>query len=90
MRVTSSWALANVCEALRYRVNDRSFEGINAEVIIRHCYNFWIFTFSFFSLVGSNTTSQVVDSLIECALRLTEDGDKVMRIAPYITLKTIN
>ncbi|XP_056859186.1 uncharacterized protein LOC130494587 isoform X1 [Raphanus sativus] len=53
VRVTSSWALANVCEALRYRVNDRSFE------------------------VGSNTTSQVVDSLIECALRLTEDGDKV-------------
>lgn len=52
VRVTSSWALANVCEALRYRVNDRSFEG-------------------------SNTTSQVVDSLIECALRLTEDGDKV-------------
>ncbi|KAJ4913193.1 ARM repeat superfamily protein [Raphanus sativus] len=52
VRVTSSWALANVCEALRYRVDDRSFEG-------------------------SNTTSQVVDSLIECALRLTEDGDKV-------------
>ncbi|KAJ0251434.1 hypothetical protein HA466_0123860 [Hirschfeldia incana] len=52
VRVTSSWALANVCEALRYRVNDRSYEG-------------------------SNTTSQVADSLIECALRLTEDGDKV-------------
>ncbi|KAF8114014.1 hypothetical protein N665_0043s0084 [Sinapis alba] len=52
VRVTASWALANVCEALRYHVNDRSFEG-------------------------SNTTSQVVDSLIECALRLTEDGDKV-------------
>ncbi|CAH8317896.1 unnamed protein product [Eruca vesicaria subsp. sativa] len=52
VRVTSSWALANVCEALRYHVSDRSFEG-------------------------SNTNSQVVDSLIECALRLTEDGDKV-------------
>ncbi|KAL0688456.1 hypothetical protein Bca4012_088133 [Brassica carinata] len=52
VRVTASWALANVCEALRYRVNDTSFGG-------------------------SNTTSQVVDSLIECALRLTEDGDKV-------------
>ncbi|KAL0727009.1 hypothetical protein Bca4012_023102 [Brassica carinata] len=53
VRVTASWALANVCEALRYHVNDSSFE------------------------VGSNTTSEVVDSLIECALRLTEDGDKV-------------
>ncbi|CAN6914804.1 unnamed protein product [Brassica oleracea] len=52
VRVTASWALANVCEALRYRVNDTSFGG-------------------------SNTTSQFVDSLIECALRLTEDGDKV-------------
>lgn len=52
VRVTASWALANVCEALRYRVNYTSVEG-------------------------SNTTSQVVDSLIECALRLTEDGDKV-------------
>nr|VDC75169.1 unnamed protein product [Brassica rapa] len=53
VRVTASWALANVCEALRYRVNYTSVE------------------------VGSNTTSQVVDSLIEYALRLTEDGDKV-------------
>ncbi|ESQ53046.1 hypothetical protein EUTSA_v10024269mg [Eutrema salsugineum] len=48
VRITASWALANVCEALRYRVD-----------------------------VGSNTTSLVVDALIECALRLTEDADKV-------------
>ncbi|XP_024004640.1 uncharacterized protein LOC18029060 isoform X2 [Eutrema salsugineum] len=53
VRITASWALANVCEALRYRVDGRSFE------------------------VGSNTTSLVVDALIECALRLTEDADKV-------------
>ncbi|CAH2051102.1 unnamed protein product [Thlaspi arvense] len=52
VRITASWSLANLCEALRYRIGDRSFEG-------------------------SNTTSQVVDTLIECALRLTEDGDKV-------------
>lgn len=45
VRVTASWALANVCEALRYRVNDTSFGGINAEVIIRRCYNFWILFF---------------------------------------------
>ncbi|KFK23021.1 hypothetical protein AALP_AAs74321U000100, partial [Arabis alpina] len=52
VRITASWALANVCDSLRYRVDDMSFEG-------------------------SKTTSQVVDSLIECSLRLTEDGDKV-------------
>uniref|UniRef100_A0A1J3DAH3 HEAT repeat-containing protein 6 n=1 Tax=Noccaea caerulescens TaxID=107243 RepID=A0A1J3DAH3_NOCCA len=52
VRITASWALANVCDSLRYHVDDGSFEG-------------------------SNTTSQVVDTLIDCALRLTEDGDKV-------------
>ncbi|CAB80476.1 hypothetical protein [Arabidopsis thaliana] len=52
VRITASWALANLCDALRYRVDDRSFEGLK-------------------------TTSQVVDALIECALRLTEDGDKI-------------
>ncbi|XP_010496646.1 PREDICTED: putative uncharacterized protein DDB_G0272456 isoform X2 [Camelina sativa] len=52
VRITASWALANVCDSLRYRVDERSFEGLS-------------------------TTSQVVDALIECALRLTEDGDKV-------------
>ncbi|XP_010436900.1 PREDICTED: HEAT repeat-containing protein 6 isoform X2 [Camelina sativa] len=52
VRITASWALANVCDSLRYRVDERSFEGLN-------------------------TTSQVLDALIQCALRLTEDGDKV-------------
>ncbi|KAL1220751.1 hypothetical protein V5N11_035550 [Cardamine amara subsp. amara] len=47
VRITASWALANVCDSLRYHVD------------------------------GSTTNSQVVDTLIECALRLTEDGDKV-------------
>jgi hypothetical protein len=59
VRITASWALANLCDALRYRVDDRSFEGLK-------------------------TTSQVVDALIECALRLTEDGDKVIKIVPNI------
>lgn len=29
MRIMTSWALANVCDALDYSVDDSSFEGIN-------------------------------------------------------------
>ncbi|XP_010529876.1 PREDICTED: HEAT repeat-containing protein 6 isoform X2 [Tarenaya hassleriana] len=52
VRITSSWALANICDSLRYCVSDESFQG-------------------------SNKSIQYLDMLIECALRLTEDGDKV-------------
>ncbi|CAN8276875.1 unnamed protein product [Cochlearia groenlandica] len=77
VRITASWALANVCEALCYRINDMPFEGINPDVILLDSDTSFKITFPFSPFVGSNTTSQVVDVLIECALRLTEDGDKV-------------
>jgi hypothetical protein len=35
VRITASWALANLCDALRYRVDDRSFEGTSTDVMIR-------------------------------------------------------
>lgn len=48
VRITASWALANICDSLRHCISDFSSE--------RH---------------------SVVALLIECALRLTKDGDKI-------------
>ncbi|XP_058787252.1 uncharacterized protein LOC131661663 isoform X2 [Vicia villosa] len=54
VRITASWALANICDAIRHCVR------------ILH-----------FGQMDSNTNPQFIISLSECALRLTEDGDKV-------------
>ncbi|XP_061368423.1 uncharacterized protein LOC133311395 isoform X2 [Gastrolobium bilobum] len=54
VRITASWALANICDAIRHCVSILPF---------RH--------------MGSNSNPQLIVSLSECALRLTEDGDKV-------------
>ncbi|KAJ1406091.1 hypothetical protein SESBI_25350 [Sesbania bispinosa] len=54
VRITASWALANICDAIRHCVKILPF---------RH--------------MGSNSNPQLIVSLSDCALRLTEDGDKV-------------
>ncbi|PNY11577.1 heat repeat-containing protein 6-like [Trifolium pratense] len=54
VRITASWALANICDAIRHCVR------------ILH-----------FGQMDSNSNPQFIVSLSECALRLTEDGDKV-------------
>lgn len=54
VRITASWALANICDAIRHCVR------------VLH-----------FGQMDSNSNPQFIVSLSECALRLTEDGDKV-------------
>ncbi|RYR63812.1 hypothetical protein Ahy_A04g021566 isoform A [Arachis hypogaea] len=51
VRITASWALANICDAIRHTVS------------LEH--------------MGSNSNPKLIVSLSECALHLTEDGDKV-------------
>ncbi|XP_057753732.1 uncharacterized protein LOC130973287 [Arachis stenosperma] len=51
VRITASWALANICDAIRHTVS------------LEH--------------MGSNSNLKLIVSLSECALHLTEDGDKV-------------
>ncbi|KAJ4711744.1 HEAT repeat-containing protein 6 [Melia azedarach] len=55
VRITASWALANICDSLRHCVDD----------------------FPFKPSADSNANSQLMESLTECALRLTKDGDKI-------------
>ncbi|KAJ6313915.1 hypothetical protein OIU78_017547 [Salix suchowensis] len=55
VRITASWALANICDSLRHCIDE----------------------FPLKKYTGSNTNPQLVASLTECALRLTEDGDKI-------------
>ncbi|XP_057430059.1 uncharacterized protein LOC130723121 isoform X2 [Lotus japonicus] len=54
VRITASWALANICDAICH------FVGILP-----------------FKHTSSNCNPQLILSLSECALHLTEDGDKV-------------
>ncbi|XP_020236219.1 HEAT repeat-containing protein 6 isoform X2 [Cajanus cajan] len=54
VRITASWALANICDAICH--SDRILP---------------------FGQTGSNSNPQLIVSLSECALHLTEDGDKV-------------
>ncbi|KAL2334265.1 hypothetical protein Fmac_015478 [Flemingia macrophylla] len=54
VRITASWALANICDAICH--SDRILP---------------------FGQMGSNSNPQLIVSLSECALLLTEDGDKV-------------
>ncbi|XP_052210867.1 uncharacterized protein LOC127813768 isoform X2 [Diospyros lotus] len=56
VRITASWALANMCDSLRHYIND---------VICKGC------------SIDSNVTSRLIPLLIECALRMTKDGDKI-------------
>ncbi|TXG50166.1 hypothetical protein EZV62_022690 [Acer yangbiense] len=55
VRITASWALANICDSLRHCIDD----------------------FPFKQSVGSNVNSQLMESVTECALHLTKDGDKI-------------
>lgn len=54
VRITASWALANICDAICH--SDRILP---------------------FGQIDSNSNSQLIESLSECALHLTGDGDKV-------------
>ncbi|XP_073224565.1 uncharacterized protein [Cicer arietinum] len=54
VRITASWALANICDAIRHCVKTLHFGHMD-----------------------SNSNPQFIVSLSECALRLTDDGDKV-------------
>ncbi|KAI5406799.1 hypothetical protein KIW84_053171 [Lathyrus oleraceus] len=56
VRITASWALANICDAIRHCVRILHFGQMGED---------------------SNSNPQFIVSLSECALRLTEDGDKV-------------
>ncbi|KAJ8562353.1 hypothetical protein K7X08_011644 [Anisodus acutangulus] len=53
VRITASWALANICDALRHHVDVYGFEKF------------------------SSVSSQSISLLIDCALQLTNDNDKV-------------
>ncbi|XP_055822666.1 uncharacterized protein LOC129891362 isoform X2 [Solanum dulcamara] len=53
VRITASWALANICDALRHHVDVHGFEKF------------------------SSVSSQSISLLIDCALQLTNDNDKV-------------
>ncbi|CAN4112972.1 unnamed protein product [Withania somnifera] len=53
VRITASWALANICDALRHHVDVHGFEKF------------------------SSVSSQFISLLIDCALQLTNDNDKV-------------
>ncbi|XP_072966428.1 uncharacterized protein [Typha angustifolia] len=54
VRITATWALANICDSLRHKAAELHIEG-SAGVI----------------------TGSTVSLLVECALRLTKDGDKI-------------
>ncbi|XP_027343475.1 HEAT repeat-containing protein 6 isoform X2 [Abrus precatorius] len=54
VRITASWALANICDAICHSVRILPFGQMD-----------------------SNSNPQLIVSLSECALHLTEDGDKV-------------
>ncbi|KAK9275882.1 hypothetical protein L1049_023156 [Liquidambar formosana] len=56
VRITSSWALANICDSLRHCIGDDLSE---------RCY------------IDLNENSRLMPLLIESALRLTKDGDKI-------------
>ncbi|CAI8597827.1 unnamed protein product [Vicia faba] len=56
VRITASWALANICDAIRHCVRILPFGQMGED---------------------SNSNPQFIVSLSECALHLTEDGDKV-------------
>ncbi|XP_044485404.1 HEAT repeat-containing protein 6 isoform X2 [Mangifera indica] len=55
VRITASWALANICDSLRHCIDD----------------------FPLKPSPDKNVNSQMVESLTECALHLTKDGDKI-------------
>ncbi|KAI8569955.1 hypothetical protein RHMOL_Rhmol02G0318400 [Rhododendron molle] len=56
VRITASWALANMCDSLRHCIDAVTSKR---------------------SSVDSKVTSQLIARSIECALRLTTDGDKI-------------
>lgn len=56
VRITASWALANICDSLRHCIDAVTSKR---------------------SSVDSKATSQLIARSIECALRLTMDGDKI-------------
>lgn len=51
VRITASWAMANICDSFRHSVSDSSLD--------------------------LEANSQLVKFLLDCALRLTRDGDKI-------------
>ncbi|GLT64682.1 hypothetical protein SLA2020_371600 [Shorea laevis] len=55
VRITASWALANICDSICHCIND----------------------FPLKQPPGSITDSQLLKLLIDCALHLTKDGDKI-------------
>ncbi|OIS99369.1 hypothetical protein A4A49_26410 [Nicotiana attenuata] len=54
VRITASWALANICDALRHHVDVHEFENFSSAV-----------------------SSRSISLLMNCALHLTNDNDKV-------------
>uniref|UniRef100_A0A7N1A0M5 DUF4042 domain-containing protein n=1 Tax=Kalanchoe fedtschenkoi TaxID=63787 RepID=A0A7N1A0M5_KALFE len=57
VRIASSWALANICDSLRYFVSSVCNSGRSSDEV--------------------DQVSDLMASTVECALRLTRDGDKV-------------
>ncbi|RWW10583.1 hypothetical protein GW17_00025868 [Ensete ventricosum] len=60
VRITASWALANICDALRHRATELDLDSPEE-----------------FSDAGEIRLSDSISLLVESALRLTKDGDKV-------------
>ncbi|XP_065858384.1 uncharacterized protein [Euphorbia lathyris] len=55
VRITASWALANICDSLRHCINDFPLENTT----------------------DLNANPRIMELLVECALRLAKDGDKI-------------
>ncbi|XP_065016034.1 uncharacterized protein LOC103990444 isoform X3 [Musa acuminata AAA Group] len=55
VRITASWALANICDALRHRATELDLDRSEGEIRL----------------------SDSISLLVESALRLTKDGDKI-------------
>lgn len=87
VRITASWALANICDSLRHGATELNLEASSSGI----CNGLWHgFTGNMFMLpidlyqfccmltiIGLNAIRNAVFLLADSALRLTKDGDKV-------------
>ncbi|CAK7357536.1 unnamed protein product [Dovyalis caffra] len=63
VRITASWALANICDSLRHCIDEFPVKSYTGALLgYRN---------------GSNANLHLVAFLTECSLRLTKDGDKI-------------
>ncbi|XP_010251003.1 PREDICTED: HEAT repeat-containing protein 6 isoform X2 [Nelumbo nucifera] len=62
VRITASWALANICDSFRHRASDLNLQRCSAGKHVDP---------------DSDLFSMNIILLAECALRLTKDGDKI-------------